>query len=44
MFEMANGNGVTRQENYKETSLEALLPLATITVVVVEHQEHTRVW
>ena len=42
MFEIANGNEVARSEHYKETSLEALVLLAT--VIVSEHREHTPVW
>ena len=42
MIEIADGNGLTRPEKIEEASLEALVPLAA--VMVVEHQEHTRVW
>ena len=33
MFEIANGNGVLRPENYVEASLETMLPLATMMLV-----------
>ena len=42
MIEIANGNGVTGTENYKEASLETTVPL--VTVMVAEHQEHNQAW